>query len=74
MMGCKSCETFIDPNHCFTNYVGERLIDASRYQNLVGQLIYLTLAQPNIAYAMSFVRQFMHAPNIVHLEIVCRML
>lgn len=67
MTACKPNETSIDPNHRFTN-MSDRLIDAERYQSLVGRLIYLTFTKPDITYAMSVVNQFMYAPATVHLD------
>lgn len=38
------------------------------------QLIYLVHTRPDIAYAVSMVSQFMHAPRELHLEAVYRIL
>ena len=38
------------------------------YQRMVGKLIYLAHTQPNIAYVVSMVSQFMHNPREVHLQ------
>lgn len=54
--------------------MGDRLINAGRYQRLVGRLIYLTITKPDIAYVVSVVSQFMHAPTTVYLDIVYRIL
>lgn len=45
-----------------------QLIDARRYQRLVGQLIYSSLTRPDITYVVSVISQFMHAPTQDHLE------
>lgn len=45
-----------------------------RYQRLVGRLIYLSHTRPDIAYAVSVVNQFMHAPSEEHLHAVNRIL
>lgn len=37
---------------------------------MVGKLIYLSHTRPDIAYAISMVIQFMHAPLKTHLEAV----
>ena len=47
-------------------------MDKGRYQRLVGKLIYLSHSQPNIAFAVSVVSQFMHAPRQGHLDAVFR--
>lgn len=66
----KPTDTLIDPNHRFTADVGDRFIDAGRYQRLVGRFIYLTITRPDITYAVSVVSQFLHAPTTVHLDVV----
>lgn len=74
MTTCKPISTPIDANHRFTVDVGDRLIDAGRYQHLVSCLIYLTITRPDIAYVVCVVSQFMHAVTIVHLDTVYRIL
>ena len=44
------------------------LEDASQYQRLVGCLIYLTITQPYLAYAVHIHSQFMDKPRQPHLE------
>ncbi|RVW72193.1 Retrovirus-related Pol polyprotein from transposon RE1 [Vitis vinifera] len=44
------------------------------YQKLVGKLIYLTITRPDISFAVSLVSQYMHAPTVVHLCMVKRIL
>lgn len=66
--------TPIEVNHRLKEDDNERLIDASRYQKLVGRLIYLSLTKLDIAYAVSVISQFMHAPTQAHIEAVYRVL
>lgn len=49
-------------------------VDTSRYQRLVGKLIYLSHTQPDTAFAISMVGRFMHSPCEKHLEVVFRIL
>ena len=44
------------------------------YQRLVSKLIYLSRTQPDIAYAINLVSQFMHNPKEVHLQAVYKIL
>ena len=44
------------------------------YHRLVGKLIYLTIARPDITYVVSLASQFMHVPTVFHLGIVKRIL
>jgi hypothetical protein len=47
---------------------GNTSVDTRRYLMLVGKLIYLAHTRPNIAFFVSVVSQFMHAPYEEHLE------
>ncbi|XP_059302043.1 uncharacterized mitochondrial protein AtMg00810-like [Lycium ferocissimum] len=42
------------------------------YQQLVGRLLYLTIARPDIAFAVQTLSQFMHAPKRSHMEAAIR--
>ncbi|XP_050368949.1 uncharacterized protein LOC126787056 [Argentina anserina] len=48
--------------------------DKTRYQRLVGRLIYLSHTRPDVAYAVSIVSQFMHNPSVDHMDAVVRIL
>lgn len=74
MLGCRPCDTPIDPNCKLEEDEGERLIDVGRYQRLVGKLISLLLPKLDISYAVGLVSQFMHGPTTVHLEATYRIL
>ena len=74
MLGCKSNDTPIDPNLKLDKDPNGTLVDRGSYQRLVGKLIYLSHTRPDIAYAVSLVSQFMHAPRESHLEVVLRIL
>ncbi|RVX16826.1 Retrovirus-related Pol polyprotein from transposon RE1 [Vitis vinifera] len=50
------------------------LVNTTRYQKLVGKLIYLSHTRPDIAFAVSIVSQFLHSHYEVHLEAVYRIL
>jgi hypothetical protein len=74
MLDCKPADTpviqnsklGIDPNQVPTN--------KETYQRLVGKLIYLSHTRPDIAYVVSCVSQFMHAPSEEHMEAVLRII
>ena len=67
MSGCRPVETPIDPNQKLKDSKGD-LVDTSRYQKLVGKLVYLSHTRPYIAFVVSLVSQFMHSPHEEHLE------
>ncbi|KAM2621688.1 hypothetical protein TB2_026408 [Malus domestica] len=73
MMHCKPAKTPL-PTNFKHETSGIQLENVSEYQRLVGKLIYLTITRPDIAYAVSFVSQFMHSPTSHHLQLVKRIL
>ncbi|XP_016718594.1 uncharacterized mitochondrial protein AtMg00810-like [Gossypium hirsutum] len=74
LMGCKLAETPMEFNlKLGTNKDGEE-IDKGRYQRLVGRLIYLSHTRPDIAFSVSVISQYMHAPREKHLEATYRIL
>jgi hypothetical protein len=74
LLGCKAAETPMEPNIKLQPAEAGNTIDKERYQRLVGRLIYLSHARPDIALAVSLVSQFMHAPGPEHQEAVFRIL
>ncbi|CAN6458627.1 unnamed protein product [Victoria cruziana] len=60
---CRRITTLVENNH-----------KMSKYQRLVGKLIYLTLTRPDITFAVNVVSQFMHAPTDVHMRATKRIL
>ncbi|XP_058774342.1 uncharacterized mitochondrial protein AtMg00810-like [Vicia villosa] len=49
-------------------------VDTGRYQRLVEKLIYMSHTQPDIAFSVSIVSQFMTSPYEEHLESVYKIL
>ncbi|KAM2798564.1 hypothetical protein COP1_003511 [Malus domestica] len=74
MLACKPVETPIVQNHHLAIYQDQVPTNKERYQRLVGRLIYLSLTRSDIAYAVSVVSQFMHAPSEDHMAAVMRIL
>lgn len=68
MSGCKPVDTPIDPNKKLGDGEQGESVDIGQYQRLVGKLIFLSHTRPDIAFAVSLVSQFMHAPHKEHLE------
>ena len=69
MLGCRAASTPIDQNHKLCAQAGES-VDKENYQRLVGRLLYLCHARPDIAYAVSVVSRYMHDPRSEHLDAV----
>jgi hypothetical protein len=74
MLACKPASTPMETNHKLKIFPHQVPTDIGRYQRLVGRLIYLTHTRPDIAYAISVVSQFMHAPNEEHMDAVNRII
>jgi len=70
MLACKPAETPIKMNHKLGIFLDQTPIDIGHYQRLVGRLIYLSHTRPNLAYGVSVVSQFMHAPSEEHMNAV----
>ncbi|XP_078431720.1 uncharacterized protein LOC144703426 [Wolffia australiana] len=74
MLGCKPTISPMEANIDWWTGSISLLEDAGMYHRLVGKLIYLTVTRPDIAYAVSILSHFMHAPRLVHLDGVYRVL
>ncbi|GJZ71605.1 ribonuclease H-like domain-containing protein [Tanacetum coccineum] len=71
LLGCKPVSTPMEPNSVLP-YIPSKddplLDNITRYQKLLGKLIYLTHTRPNIAYSVYFVTQYIHSPLKSHLN------
>ncbi|KAI3703311.1 hypothetical protein L1987_73276 [Smallanthus sonchifolius] len=74
LVDCKPVDTPMIVNHKLHMEPNGELADKERYQRLVGKLIYLSHTRPDIAYAVGAVSQFMHQPQVAHMEAVQRIL
>ncbi|EXB92388.1 hypothetical protein L484_021372 [Morus notabilis] len=74
LLHCKAAETPIDANLQLDLAKSEDVIDREKFQRLVGKLIYLLHTRLDIAFAVSMVSQFMHAPGQVHFDAAYRIL
>jgi hypothetical protein len=53
---------------------GTPLVDPSRYCQIVGSLVYLTITRPDIAHAVHILSQFVSAPTSIHYAHLLRLL
>ncbi|XP_022883644.1 uncharacterized protein LOC111400457 [Olea europaea var. sylvestris] len=74
MLGSKPADVPINLNHKLGDCLESTPVDSGRYQRLVGKLIYLSHTRPDIAFAVSVISQFMHAPFKEHMEAVHQVL
>lgn len=66
--------TPIDVNHKIGASTKYTIVNKESYQRLVGKLIYLSHTRPNIAFVVSVISQFMHAPYQKHTNTVVKIL
>ncbi|XP_028098592.1 uncharacterized protein LOC114298267 [Camellia sinensis] len=71
---CKTVTTHVDPQTCLTPLEGSLLSDATKYCQLVGSLVYLTVICLDIAYAVHIVSQFMANPRSPHYDALIHIL
>ena len=74
ILRCEPIETFMKLNYKFKWNKGGTPIDKGKYQRLVGKLINLTHTRHDLAFTISVVSQYMHAPCEEHLEAINRIL
>ncbi|XP_055830891.1 uncharacterized mitochondrial protein AtMg00810-like [Solanum dulcamara] len=48
------------------------LTDPTKYQRLVGRLLYLTMTRPALAFSVQVLSQFMHSPKQSHMDVALR--
>ena len=70
----KIVSTPLEYNAKLTPLDSEPISDATRYRQLVGGLIYLTVTRPNISYTVGMVSKFMDALHSIHYAVVLRIL
>ncbi|XP_047251518.1 uncharacterized mitochondrial protein AtMg00240-like [Capsicum annuum] len=81
LTGSRPAYTSLEQNHNLTSMEYDKhcnevedsaLGDVKSYQRLVGKLLYLTLATPDIAYSVQKLSQFIQHPKKSHLEAAYR--
>jgi hypothetical protein len=73
--GMNSCTAVIMPistTEKLSSYIGDPLgpNDATNFRSIIGGLQYLTLTQPDLAFVVNKVCQYLHTPTMVHLVVV----
>ena len=62
----KIVSTPLEYNAKLTPLDDEPISDATRYRQLIGSLIYLTITRPDISNVVGMVSKFMDAPRSIH--------
>ena len=70
----KTISTPLEYNVKLTPLDGEPISNATRYRQLVGSLIYLTISRLDISHVVSMVSKFMDVPYSIHYAAVLRIL
>ncbi|CAM8949089.1 unnamed protein product [Rhodiola kirilowii] len=68
LLGCKPSSLPMDTKHKLALSTSPVIEDPSKYRRLVGQLIYLTVTRPDLAFSVHVLSQFMHQPREEHLK------
>lgn len=69
LLGCKPAKTPMVSNLHLSKTASDLLPDPSVYRRLVGRLLYLTITQPDLAYSVQILSQFMDKPAQTHLDL-----
>ncbi|PKU64423.1 putative mitochondrial protein [Dendrobium catenatum] len=74
LMGCRPASTPMDPKKKLEIEKEGVLVDKGRYQHLVGKLINLSHAHPDIGFVVSMISQYMSNPMKKHIEAIYQIL
>ncbi|KAL0289456.1 UNVERIFIED_CONTAM: Retrovirus-related Pol polyprotein from transposon RE1 [Sesamum angustifolium] len=66
MESCKTVTTPLVIGEKYQKEDGSQKVDGSIYKSLIGRLLYLTAARPDIMFATSLLSRFMQSPSQVH--------
>ena len=73
MIDCKSISTPLDKNMKLRRDSGEAC-DPTRFRQIVGSTIYLTITRSDLSYPVFLISQFMSQPKVEHLQCAQRIL
>lgn len=74
MLACKPVSVPMDPSVHLRKDTGTLLPSAKPYRELIGRLLYLTIARPDITFSVNYLSQFLSCPTDVHLQAAHRVL
>jgi hypothetical protein len=74
IQGAKHNVTLMATGKAMSRYDGSQMDDVQLYRSIVDALQYMTIARPEISFAVNRVSQFMHSPTSIHREAAKRIL
>lgn len=66
VLGAKPSSFPMEQQHCLSADTGELMEDPTKYRQLIGHLIYLTITRPKLCYSVHILSQFMQNPQRPH--------
>ncbi|XP_049378310.1 uncharacterized mitochondrial protein AtMg00810-like [Solanum stenotomum] len=81
LSGAKTSGTLMDVNVELTSKQyddqtkenqGDKLVDPSAYQKLIGKLLYLNMTRPDISFSVQTLSQFLQQPKKSHIDAALR--
>lgn len=74
MSNCKPITSLISPSTKLSTFDSIAMEDTTLYRSVVGSLQYLLISQPELAFSVNRVCQYMHVPCLSHWQAVKRIL
>lgn len=74
MINCNSEETPMNTSQKLSSDDGANKVNAAKYRSVIGGLIYLTHARPDLVYVVGVVARFMYSPSKLHLGVARRIM
>ncbi|GKU88743.1 hypothetical protein SLEP1_g2972 [Rubroshorea leprosula] len=74
MLGAKPCKFPMEQKLKLNKNEGRTISNPIQYRRLIGRLIYLTITQPDISYAIHILSQFTQEPKQPHMDAAIRVL
>lgn len=68
LLGCMPSSVPMDPTLHLTKTWGSPLLHPTKYRELIGRLLYLTITLPDITFAVHQLSQFLSAPTDIHMQ------